>query len=42
MYDELTDDDGNFDKKYTYDGLHPNTLGYAKITRILTPYIYFS
>ncbi len=40
MYDELTDDDGNFDKKYTYDGLHPNTLGYAKITRILTPYIY--
>lgn len=40
MYDELTDEEGNFDEKYTYDGLHPNTLGYAKITRVLIPYIY--
>ena len=40
MYDELTDEEGNFNKKYTYDGLHPNTLGYAKITRILMPYIF--
>lgn len=40
MYDKLTDEDGNFNKKYTYDGLHPNTLGYAKITRVLTPYIF--
>lgn len=39
MYNELTDEDGNFDEKYTYDGLHPNTLGYAKITRVLMPYI---
>lgn len=40
MYDKLTDEDGNFKKKYTYDGLHPNTLGYAKITRVLMPYIF--
>ena len=40
MYNELTDDDGNFNKKYTYDGLHPNTLGYAKVTRVLMPYIF--
>lgn len=40
MYDELTDENGNLDSKYTYDGLHPNTLGYAKITRALLPYIY--
>ena len=40
MYDELTDEDGNLNKKYTNDGLHPNSLGYAKITRVLLPYIY--
>ena len=40
MYDELIDKDGNFNKDYTYDGLHPSTLGYAKITEILTKYIY--
>ena len=40
MYDELTDNDGNFDKKYTTDGLHPSDIGYAKITKILLPYIY--
>lgn len=40
MYSELTDSDGNFSKEYTNDGLHPNDLGYAKITRILLPYIY--
>ena len=40
IYDELTDKDGNFDKKYTNDGLHPNDLGYAKITKLLLPYIY--
>lgn len=40
MYNELTDENGNFDEKYTYDGLHPNTLGYAKITRVLMPYIF--
>ena len=40
MYDELIDEDGNLNKKYTDDGLHPNSLGYAKITRVLLPYIY--
>ena len=40
MYDELTDADGNFAEKYTYDGLHPSTLGFAKITKVLMPYIY--
>ena len=40
MYDELTDEDGNFDDRYTNDGLHPNDLGYAKITKLLLPYIY--
>lgn len=40
MYDELTNDDGDFDEKYSDDGLHPSDVGYAKITRILLPYIY--
>lgn len=40
LYNQLTDEDGNFNKKYTYDGLHPNTMGYGRITRILLPYIY--
>lgn len=40
MYDELTDENGNFDEKYTYDGLHPSTLGFAKITKVLMPYVY--
>ena len=40
LFDELIDEDGNFDKKYTGDGLHPVDLGYAKITRIRMPYIY--
>ena len=39
-YNDLIDKDGNFDKKYTYDGLHPNTMGYGRITKILLPYIY--
>lgn len=40
MYNELIDEDGNFNKKYTYDGLHPNTLGYARISQVLSQYIY--
>ena len=36
---KLTDKDGKFNKDYTNDGLHPNALGYAKITRVLMPYI---
>lgn len=33
------DADGRLDKKYTYDGLHPNYLGYEKWAQILKPYI---
>ncbi len=40
LYNSLTDTDGNFAEIYTKDGLHPNSLGYAKITRVLLPYIY--
>lgn len=40
VYDYLVDDEGNFAQEYTYDGLHPTEIGYAKITRILLPYIY--
>lgn len=40
MYSELKDDNGNFDEKFTKDGLHPNNLGYARISRVLTQYIY--
>lgn len=40
MYDKLTDGDGNFSEKYTDDGLHPNDLGYAKISQILVKEIY--
>ena len=40
MHDYLVDGEGNFAEEYTYDGLHPSELGYAKITRILLPYIY--
>ena len=40
LYKSLIDSDGNFAEIYTKDGLHPNSLGYAKITRVLLPYIY--
>lgn len=40
MYNKLTDSDGNFDKKYTFDGLHPSTLGYIRITNVLKNYIF--
>ena len=39
MYDLLTDDDGNFSKDYTDDGLHPNDDGYEVITKELKKYI---
>ncbi|MDE6474132.1 MAG: hypothetical protein K2L70_03450 [Clostridia bacterium] len=35
LYPLLADADGNFDKQYTYDGLHPNAQGYAVITQAL-------
>ena len=40
LYDDLTDKNGDFDENYTYDGLHPSVLGYAKITKLLIPYVY--
>ena len=40
MYKKLQDEEGNFDKKYTDDGLHPNALGYARISQIRLNYIY--
>ena len=40
MYNELSDSEGNFEEKYTNDGLHPNDLGYAKISQIRSLYIY--
>lgn len=39
-YSQLIDDEDMFDEDYTDDGLHPNGLGYAKITEILMKYIY--
>ena len=39
-YTQLIGDDGMFDTAYTDDGLHPNGLGYAKLTEILMKYIY--
>ncbi|MDE6210635.1 MAG: hypothetical protein K2G42_01520 [Clostridia bacterium] len=35
LYPILADGDGNFDKQYTYDGLHPNAQGYVVITQAL-------
>ena len=35
LYTLLEDEDGNFDKQYTYDGLHPNAKGYVVITQAL-------
>lgn len=40
MYNKLVDEDGNLSKEYTNDGLHPNELGYSRISRELLPYIY--
>lgn len=39
VFNELIDENGNLEKKYTKDGLHLSNLGYLKVTKILTPYI---
>lgn len=39
MYDKLLDEEGNFNEKYTYDGLHPNERGYEIITKELNKYL---
>ena len=40
IYNILKDQDGNFAKKYTTDGLHVNDLGYARISQELAKYLY--
>lgn len=35
LFTLLEDEGGNFDKQYTYDGLHPNAQGYVVITQAL-------
>lgn len=40
MYNELIDEDGELDEKLTKDGLHPNDLGYGRISQVLLRYIY--
>ena len=40
MYKELVDNNDNFNEKYTDDGLHPNILGYAKISQVRLTYLY--
>lgn len=39
-FDGLTNSDEMFYEGYTKDGLHPNDLGYAKITEMLMKYMY--
>ena len=41
MYDVLKNSDDKFSLDYTNDGLHPNDLGYARISAELLKYIYF-
>lgn len=40
VFDALKDKDGNFNKDYTYDGLHPNARGYVEINKVLEPIIF--
>ena len=40
VFDEFKNDEEMLDTDYTNDGLHPNGLGYAKLTEILMKYIY--
>lgn len=44
MYSDMTtalsDDAGNFNKEYTYDGLHPNAKGYKVIKEAQYPLIF--
>jgi len=39
VYSSLIDDEKNFDREYTNDGLHPNERGYEVITEILKKYM---
>lgn len=40
VYNELIDENGNLNIKYTVDGLHLSTLGYLKVTKKISNYIY--
>lgn len=39
IYPHLLDTANRLDKKYTYDGLHPNSEGYKKWAAVLKPYV---
>ncbi len=39
LFDALCDENGSFDKAYTYDGLHPNVHGYEVVTKALLEFI---
>jgi lysophospholipase L1-like esterase len=39
IHPHFLDADNRLDKKYTYDGLHPNQEGYLKWATILKPYL---
>lgn len=36
-YSSVVDENGEFNEAYTYDGLHPNAQGYAKICEVIAP-----
>jgi lysophospholipase L1-like esterase len=39
MHDPFLDSENRYDKKYTYDGLHPNIEGYKKMAEVLKCYL---
>lgn len=39
VYPHLVDAEGKFDKRFTYDGLHPNSEGYKQWATVLRPYV---
>lgn len=39
LTEELQDEHGYLDSRYTYDGLHPNEEGYKIVTKALTAYL---
>lgn len=39
LTEELQDENGYFDSRYTYDGLHPNEEGYKIVTKAIAKYL---
>ena len=39
LYDSLCDRNGQFNRNYTYDGLHPNVIGYEVTTKAITDFL---